>query len=62
MTDYVTDEMVETAARAYHEAVPVTLVPTGEWEAWLDALPRSACDADRDLLDAVNSLAQEVAR
>ena len=52
----------ERARRFAREAVPVVAVPAAEWEAWLDALPMSACDADRDLLDAVDSLAREVAR
>ena len=52
----------EGARRFAREAVPVVAVPAAEWETWLDALPMSACNADRDLLDAVDSLAQEVAR
>ena len=56
------DATVDGARRFAREAVPVTPVPTAEWEASLDALPMSVCDADRDLLAAVDSLAQEVAR
>lgn len=53
----------EGARRFAREAVPVTPIPTEAWEAW-----RSSCDPldmaqeDRALMDAVDSLAQEVAR
>ena len=52
----------DDARRFARKAVPVTPVPTEAWGTWLDTLPMSACNADRDLLDAVDSLAQEVAR
>ena len=53
------DAVMRAVAR---EAEPVTLVPTEAWETWkratrdLDYLP------DWELVDAVDSLAQEVAR
>ena len=61
----------ETAAvrddtrRFAREAVPVVPVPAAEWEAWKSWVPSEAvgvCAGDRELVNAVDSLAQEVAR
>ena len=53
------------ARRFAREAVPVTLVPTEAWETWKSWVPSEAvgaCAGDRELVNAVDSLAQEVAR
>ena len=55
----------EGARRFAREAVPVTLVPTEAWETWLEAVAITLAEAeyiDSELIDAVDSLAQEVAR
>ena len=55
----------EEAHRFAREAVPVTLVPTEAWEKWKSWVPSEAggaCAGDRELINAVDSLAQEVAR
>ena len=44
------------------EAVPVTLVPTEAWETWKRATRDLDYTPDCELIDAVDSLAQEVAR
>ena len=54
------DATVDGARRFAREAVPVTLVPTEAWEEWGSfTLPNHQ---DTALMDAVDSLAQEVAR
>ena len=50
------------ARRFVREAVPVTLVPSAEWEAWKSATRDLDYTPDSELIDAVDSLAQEVAR
>ena len=57
-TAFIRDE----ARRFAREAEPVRLITENAWEAWLNALPDPANDADDDLVQAVDSLAQEVAR
>ena len=55
----------DCARRFVREAVPVTLVPTEAWEEWKSWAPSEAvraCAGDRELVNAVDSLAQEVAR
>ena len=55
----------DEARRFAREAVPVTLVPTEAWEAWKSWVPSEAvgaCAGDRELVNAVDSLAQEEAR
>ena len=52
----------DEARRFAREAEPVRLITENAWEAWLNALPDPANDADDDLVQAVDSLAQEVAR
>ena len=50
------------AHRFAREAVPVTPVPSAEWEAWKSATRDLDYTPDCDLIDAVDSLAREVAR
>ena len=61
-----TVQPVRAGARTFaREAVPVTLVPTEAWEKWKSWVPSEAggaCAGDRELVNAVDSLAQEVAR
>ena len=61
-----TDSVRDGALSFASEAVPVTLVPTEAWGAWKSWVPSEAaaaiCAGDRKLLDAVDSLAQEVDR
>ena len=55
----------DEAIRFAREAVPVTLVPSEAWETWKSWVPSEAvgaCAGDRELVNAVDSLAQEVAR
>ena len=50
------------ARRFAREAVPVTPVPTEAWETWKHATRDLDYTPDSELIDAVDSLAQEVAR
>ena len=54
----------EGARRFSREAIPVTIVPTGEWERLRDCVEdeEPAWDAAEALVDATDALAQEVAR
>ena len=52
----------EAARRFTREAVPVVVVPTEAWETWKRATRDLDYAPDSELIDAVNSLAQEVAR
>ena len=55
----------DVSARFAREAVPVTLVPTEAWEKWKSWVPSEAVGASADdveLVNAADSLAQEVAR
>ena len=52
----------EKATRFAREAVPVTPVPTEAWETWKRATRDLDYTPDCELIDAVDSLAQEVAR
>ena len=52
----------EAARRFAREAVPVTLVPTEAWETWKRATSDLDYMPDWELVDAVDSLAQGVAR
>ena len=52
---------LDTGAVA-REAEPVTLVPTEAWETWKRATRDLDYMPDWELVDAVDSLAQEVAR
>ena len=59
----ITAQHVRDGARRFvREAVPVTLVPTEAWETWKSATRYLDYTPDCDLIDAVGSLAQEVAR
>ena len=63
--DSLVQPVRDGARRFAREAVPVTLVPTEAWEAWKSWVPSEAvgaCAGDRELVNAVDSLAQEVAR
>ena len=63
--DGVSASIREAASRFAREAVPVTPVPTEAWEKWTSWVPSEAggaCAGDRELVNAVDSLAQEVAR
>lgn len=59
-------DTLSVVARTFaREAVPVTLVPTEAWEAWLMAVGTTLAeieDIDGELIDAVDGFAQEVAR
>ena len=55
-------EIRDEAIRFAREAVPVTLVPTEAWETWKSATRDLDYTPDCELIDAVDSLAQEVAR
>ena len=58
-----TVQSVRDGARHFvREAVPVTLVPTEAWEEWKRATRDLDYTPDCELIDAVDSLAQEVAR
>ena len=50
------------ARRFAREAVPAVVVPAAEWEAWKRAIRDLDYTPDCELIDAVDSLAQEVAR
>ena len=50
------------ARRFVREAVPVVVVPAAEWETWKHATRDLDYTPDCELIDAVDSLAQEVAR
>ena len=52
----------EAARRFAREAIPVTPVPTEAWETWKYATRYLDYTPDSELIDAVDSLAQEVAR
>ena len=52
----------DDARRFAREAVPVVVVPAAEWETWKHATRDLDYTPDCELIDAVNSLAQEVAR
>ena len=52
----------EGARRFAREAISVTPVPTAEWETWKRATRDLDYTPDSELIDAVDSLAQEVAR
>ena len=52
----------DEARRFAREAVPVTPVPTEAWETWKRATRDLDYTPDCELIDAVDSLAQEVAR
>ena len=52
----------EGARRFSREAIPVTPVPSAEWEAWKSATRDLDYTPDCELIDAVDSLAREVAR
>ena len=52
----------EGARRFARESVPVTPVPSAEWEAWKSATRDLDYTPDCELIDAVDSLAREVAR
>ena len=52
----------EEAHRFARKAVPVTPVPTEAWETWKRATRDLDYTPDCELIDAVDSLAQEVAR
>ena len=54
----------EGARRFSREAIPVTIVPTGEWERLRDCVEdeEPAWGAAEALVDATDALAQEVAR
>ena len=52
----------EAARRFAREAVPVVVVPAAEWETWKHATRDLDYTPDCELIDAVDSLAQEVAR
>ena len=52
----------DEARRFVREAIPVTLVPTEAWETWKRATRDLDYTPDCELIDAVDSLAQEVAR
>lgn len=52
----------EAARRFAREAIPVTPVPTEAWEEWKRATRDLDYTPDCELIDAVDSLAQEVAR
>ena len=52
----------EAAHRFAHKAVPVTPVPTEAWETWKRATRDLDYVPDCELINAVDSLAQEVAR
>ena len=65
MTNSPSSEIRDDASRFAREAVPVTLVPTVAWEKWKSWVPGEAGGTfvhDRALIEAVDSLAQEVAR
>ena len=65
MNDGPSNMFRNDARRFAREAVPVTLVPTEAWETWKSWAPSEAvgaCAGDRELVNAVDSLAQEVAR
>ena len=54
----------EGARRFAREAVPVMPVPTEAWEKWKSWVPSEAveaCAGDRELINAVDSLAQDEA-
>ena len=58
-----TAQPVRDGARRFaREAVPVTPVPSAEWDAWKSATRDLDYTPDCDLIDAVDSLAREVAR
>ena len=57
-----TASLREEARRFAREAVPVTPVPTEAWETWKHATRDLDYTPDCELIDAVDSLAQEVAR
>ena len=58
-----TAQPVRDGARRFaREAVPVTPVPSAEWDAWKSATRDLDYTPDCELIDAVDSLAQEVAR
>ena len=50
MSDYVTDEMVETAARVYHEAVPEAVA--GSWDVSTPRIQERGRARARAALDA----------
>ena len=63
--DGVSASFREASRRFAREAVPVTPVPTEAWEKWESWVPSEAGGTfvhDRALIEAVDSLAQEVAR
>ena len=62
MTHNPNSTVCDNARRFAREAVPVTLVPTEAWEAWKSATRDLDYTPDCDLIDAVDSLSQEVAR
>ena len=51
MTDYVTDEMVETAARAFHEAAPEAVA--GSWDVSTPRIQERSRARARAALEAV---------
>ena len=60
--DGVSASFREASRRFAREAVPVTPVPTEAWETWKRATRDLDYTPDCELIDAVDSLAQEVAR
>ena len=57
-----TDSIRDGALSFAREAVPVVMVPAAEWETWKHATRDLDYTPDCELIDAVDSLAQEVAR
>ena len=62
MNDGPSNMFRNDARRFAREAVPVTLVPTEAWGTWKRATRDLDYTPDSELIDAMNSLAQEVAR
>ena len=60
--DSLVQPVRDGARRFAREAVPVTLVPTEAWETWKRATRDLDYTPDCELIDAVDSLAQEEAR
>ena len=60
MSDYVTDEMVETAARAYHEAAPEAVA--GSWDVSTPLIHERGRARARAALEAVAPLIAATAR
>ena len=62
MTNNLSSEIRVAACLFARGAVPVTPVPTEAWETWKRATRDLDYTPDCELIDAVDSLAQEVAR